>query len=138
MPTWERRPAWAGESDAPHPLRAKASIVFQKTDRRRVEMDETYMGGYRALAGGRSTKNKTPVVALVQRGGDMRSMVMERVTGDNLNAAIREHVEVGSIVCTDDYLPYRRMPKIFTHKAVKHGRKEYAQKEGDFTVHEYR
>jgi len=100
-----------------------------------VEMDETYVGGYCALAGGRSTKNKTPVVALVERGGDMRSMVMERVTGDNLSAAIREHVEVGSIVCTDDYMPYRRMPKIFTHKSVKHGRKEYARREGDFVVH---
>lgn len=27
------------------------------------------------------------------------------------------------------------MPKIFTHKAVKHSAKQYARKEGDFTVH---
>lgn len=100
-----------------------------------VEMDETYVGGYSPRHGGRSTKNKVPVVALVERKGDMRSMVMERVTARNLSEAIREHVEVGSTVCTDDYLPYRRMPKIFTHKSVKHGRKEYARREGDFTVH---
>jgi hypothetical protein len=27
------------------------------------------------------------------------------------------------------------MPKIFTHKPIKHSRKEYARKEGDFTAH---
>src|SRR5207302_8721467 len=71
----------------------------------------------------------------VERGGDARSMVMARVTAENLSNAIREHVEVGSTVCTDDFLAYRGMPKIFTHKPVKHSAKEYARKEGDFTVH---
>lgn len=62
-------------------------------------------------------------------------MVMERVTAKNLLGAVREHVEVGSTVCTDDFLAYRGMPKIFTHKPVKHSAKEYARKEGDFTAH---
>ena len=51
------------------------------------------------------------------------------------SSAIREHVEVGSTVCTDDFRAYRGMPKIFTHKAVKHSAKEYVRKEGDFKVH---
>jgi transposase-like protein len=100
-----------------------------------VEMDETYVGGKYRHGKGTGKSNKTPVVALVQRGGDMRSMVMERVTGENLRSAIREHVEVGSIVCTDDFNAYRSMPKIFTHKAVKHSAKEYTRREGNFTVH---
>lgn len=101
-----------------------------------IEVDETYVGG-KATGRGRKAKlsNKTAVVSLVERGGNKRSFVMERVTGDNLRSAIREHVEVGSIVCTDDFFGYRSMPKIFTHKAVKHAAKEYARKEGGFTVH---
>jgi transposase-like protein len=102
-----------------------------------IEMDETYVGG--KLKGGKrgrgAVQNKTPVVALVERGGDVRSMVMERVTGRNLISAIREHVEVGSTVCTDDYGAYRKMPLIYTHKSVKHSRKEYARREKDLTVH---
>lgn len=100
-----------------------------------IEMDETYVGGARHFGKGSGRKNKIPVVALVQRGGDMRSMVMERITSKNLNRAIREHVEVGSTVCTDDFVSYIKMPKIFTHKSVKHSAKEYARREGNFTVH---
>ncbi len=99
-----------------------------------VEVDETYVGG-KAHGSTSKFKNKTCVVSLVQRGGDKRSMVMERVTGANLHAAIMEHVQDGSTVCTDDYFAYRKMPKIFKHKSVKHSVKEYARKEGDFTVH---
>jgi transposase-like protein len=103
-----------------------------------VEMDETYVGGKATGSGKRGRPvggNKTCVVSLVERGGNARSMVMDRVTARNLHQAIREHVEVGSIVCTDDFNVYRSMPKIFTHKPVKHSAKEYARKEGNFTVH---
>src|SRR5437016_5359326 len=101
-----------------------------------IEMDETYVGGKTTGKGrGHHQPNKTCVVSLVERGGDARSMVMDRVTAKNLLGAVREHVEVGSTVCTDDFLVYRGMPKIFTHKPVKHSAKEYARKEGDFTIH---
>jgi transposase-like protein len=79
--------------------------------------------------------NKTCVVSLVERGGKSHSMVLNRITGRNLKGAIMEHVQDGSVVVTDDYFGYRPMPKIFEHKAVKHSAKEYARKEGDFTVH---
>jgi transposase-like protein len=101
-----------------------------------VEMDETYVGGKAKGAGrGRGVKNKVCVVALVERGGKARSLVMDRVTSQNLNAAIREHIEVGSTVCTDEYQGYKSIPKIFTHKPVKHSAYEYTRKEGDFVVH---
>jgi transposase-like protein len=100
-----------------------------------VEVDETYIGGHRTKVGPGYKKNKTAVVSLVERGGTKRSFVMERVTGPNLKNAIMEHVQDGSIVCTDDYFGYRPMPRIFTHKPVKHSREEYARKEGDFTAH---
>jgi hypothetical protein len=32
-------------------------------------------------------------------------------------------------------MAYRGMPKIFTHKPVKHSAKEYVRKEKDFSVH---
>jgi transposase-like protein len=101
-----------------------------------VEVDETYVGGKTHGRGtGKGTPNKTCVVSLVERGGNARSFVLDRITGQNLKGAIMEHVQDGSVVVTDDYFGYRPMPKIFTHKAVKHSAKEYMRKEKDLKVH---
>jgi len=100
-----------------------------------VEVDETYIGGKRRGQGSSKLGNKTCVLSLVERGGRARSMVLDRVTGQNLKGAIMEHVQDGSIVCTDDYFGYRPMPRIFTHKPVKHSAYEYVRKEGKFTAH---
>src|SRR5207253_5538849 len=48
---------------------------------------------------------------------------------------IDEHVVEGSIVVTDDYYGYRKMPPVYDHKSVKHSAKEYVRKERDFKVH---
>src|SRR4030095_15477767 len=91
-----------------------------------VEIDETYVGGKatgsrqtgRSLAG-----NKTCVVSLVERGGHARSFVLDRVTAENLHRKIDEHVVEGSIVVTDDYHGYRKMPPVYDHKSIKHSEK---------------
>src|SRR5439155_9439118 len=103
-----------------------------------VEVDETYVGGKTSGLGkqGRSVSgNKTCVVSLVERGGNARSFVLDRITGQTLKSAIMEHVQDGSVVVTDDYFGYRGIPKIFSHKAVKHSAKEYWRKEKDLDVH---
>src|ERR1043166_1239567 len=93
-----------------------------------VEVDETYVGGKATGTGktGRSpTSNKACVVSLVERGGKARSRVIDRVTSENLHGAIMEHIQDGSTVVTDDFMGYRNMPRIFTHKPVKHSAKDY-------------
>jgi transposase-like protein len=78
-----------------------------------VEVDETYVGGKpRPEAGapkakpGRGTK-KTPVVALVERGGKVRARKVERVDGATLKAAIRSHVDRSATIMTDEWPAYR-------------------------------
>jgi transposase-like protein len=101
-----------------------------------VEVDETYVGGKNIGKGHAATyDNKTPVVALVERGGNVRSMVMTDVTGDNLKAAVREHVMLWSHVYTDERGGYVGLDTRFEHKAVKHAVKEYARREGNIVVH---
>ena len=103
-----------------------------------VEVDETYVGGKATGTGktGRSpTSNKACVVSLVERGGKARSLVIDRVTSENLHGAIMEHIQDGSTVMTDDFMGYRNMPRIFTHKPVKHSAKEYTRREKDLLVH---
>jgi len=103
-----------------------------------VEMDETYIGGKATGSGkrGRSPdSNKTCVVSLVQRGGQARSFVLDRVTAENLHRKIDEHVMEGSVVVTDDYRGYWNMPPVYDHKSIKHSAKKYVRKEGGFKVH---
>jgi transposase-like protein len=101
-----------------------------------VEVDETYVGGKRIGFGNKAGwDNKIPVVALVERGGRVRSQVMERVTGKNLKNAIRENVLVCSDVHTDDNNKYRGLGPKYTHRVVKHKVKEYARREDGQVTH---
>jgi transposase-like protein len=100
-----------------------------------VEVDETYVGGKpRPEAGapnakrGRGTK-KTPVVALVERGGKVRVRKTERVDGKTLKAAIRKNVDRSATIMTDEWPAYRGIGTEFDggHKTVNHGQGEYAR-----------
>src|SRR5262249_24116544 len=79
--------------------------------------------------------NKACVVSLVQRGGQSRSFVMDRVTAENLHRKIDEHVMEGSVVVTDDFQGYRKMPPVYEHKSIKHSAKKYMRREGEVKVH---
>ncbi len=50
-------------------------------------------------------KEKTPVVALVERNGRVRSKPVQRVNGRTLKTAIRENVHRDSRIMTDDSVP---------------------------------
>lgn len=103
-----------------------------------VEVDETYVGGKPRNPGphnkrGAGTK-KTPVLALVERGGDVRAWPIERVTVDTLQTAVKEHVDQGARVMTDESFAYQGLDEHFEggHHTVKHTAKEYAR--GDVTT----
>ena len=93
-----------------------------------VEADETYIGGKAHGKRGRGATNKTPVFALIQRGGDVRSFKAERVTAKNLKGIIREHVSKDSTIMTDEFLAYKGLSKEFAdHQTVNHGTGEYVR-----------
>jgi len=98
-----------------------------------VEIDETYIGA-RDKKGSRRGRpgpdsHKTPVVALVERGGRVRAFPMPRVTADNLEAAIKTHVDEGATMMTDEFIPYRTIARRTgrKHETVNHSDKEYVR-----------
>lgn len=95
-----------------------------------VEVDETYVGGKsRQHRRGRGSERKTPVVALVERNGNIKTKVVERVTAKELKSAIRDNVHKKSTIMTDEWRSYRGIGKEFKggHKVVNHGMGEYVR-----------
>ena len=102
-----------------------------------VEADETYVGGKVKGKGVYVGKqNKTPVVSLVQRQGEVRSFHVEQVTAKNLKPILKEHVHGWSNLMTDDSAVYAHLGKKFaTHDVVKHSASEYVRREPGKIVH---
>ena len=101
-----------------------------------VEVDETYFGGERrnmskskraAMNKSRGPVGKTAVVGVKDRdSNEVRAEVVQRTNGATLQGFIREHVEPGSTVYTDDAAAYRGMQD-FEHEAVNHTVSEYVR-----------
>ncbi|MBN1975563.1 MAG: IS1595 family transposase [Sedimentisphaerales bacterium] len=105
-----------------------------------VEADETYVGGkprhhQTKIEGikrsiGRGTK-KTPVFAIVERNGNVRTKVMKKITVETLKEELIKNVELSSRLNTDDFPLYRNIGKPFDggHGIVNHKIKEYTRGE---------
>jgi transposase-like protein len=111
-----------------------------------VEIDETYCGGKPRLFDGKPTKkgrgtlHKTPVVAMVQRNGEVRTKVVTNVSHKNLSGFVKANIEKGSVVNTDSFSMYHTLLwPIYRvgdgrHDIVNHSKKEYARHNLDGTV----
>lgn len=83
------------------------------------EVDETYVGGKpRKPAGGgkpapgtgyRRNSNKMPVVAMLQRDGDVRTKVVPNVTGRNLSQFVNANIAKSATVNTDQSGMYHNL-----------------------------
>ena len=93
-----------------------------------VELDEAYVGG-RTSGGkrGRGAPNKTIVMGLASRDGQMKATVIPNVKKDTLRNVVLQNVEAGSFVSTDELYSYNLLTGDgYKHGTVKHGQKEYA------------
>jgi len=93
-----------------------------------VEADETYIGGKRPGKRGRGAAGKTPVIGVLERGGNVVANTATNVKAKTLIPNIADHVEAGSTVMTDELHSYRHLPNFgYIHETVNHGSKEYVR-----------
>jgi transposase-like protein len=97
-----------------------------------VEVDETYVGGlegnkhWNKRLRSRWVEGKVQVVGLKSRDGQIRAFAVPNTLTGTLSKIIRENVEPGSDVYTDEYPNYRKLNE-FNHQIVRHGIKQYAR-----------
>lgn len=106
-----------------------------------VAVDETYVGGKprkenkgedgneepkKKSKRGRGT-DKTPVLALVERNGNVVSKPVQRVNAATLKGAIKEMIHKGSCIMTDEWAAYTGIGQHFSggHEVVNHGNGEF-------------
>jgi transposase-like protein len=124
------RAAWFLMHRLRHAMESNEGLFAQLTGV--VEADETYVGARnkRGTKRGRPgpDSHKAPVVALVARGGQARLFPMERVTSNNLRAALRKNVHPSSTSMTEEFQVYTKAGKEFAkHETVNHGLGEYVR-----------
>jgi transposase-like protein len=98
-----------------------------------VEADETFIGGkarnmhvaqrQRRITG-TGTKDKTPVMGILERGKDGKSRIRTSVIPNRKKSAVqgevRKHVEAGSALYTDFLLSYEGLAGEYAHRVVDH------------------
>ncbi|ESY76108.1 transposase IS1595 [Mesorhizobium sp. LNHC221B00] len=106
-----------------------------------VEADETYFGPKdtikkRTIRGKPSNSSKRSIVALVERGGSVRSFHVERATKASVRDVLVRNADRKSTLMTDESNFYPITGKEFAdHATVKHTGGEYVRYEADRIVH---
>ena len=74
---------------------------------------------------GRSTKDKTPVIGVLQRDGKIIAKTAKDVSGKTLKSFIKQNVKKGSTIHTDEWKSYNGLSADYDHNIVSHGKGEY-------------
>lgn len=101
---------------------------FRKLDGE-VEVDETFIGGKAANMHkrirekkilGRGTVSKSIVQGVLERGGEVRTMVVRDTEGETLRPNVFHNVEFGARVYTDANRSYFGLSRRFVHYMIDH------------------
>jgi transposase-like protein len=102
---------------------------FDKKLSGHVEADETFIGGkarnmhvskrQRRITG-RGTVDKVPVMGILKRGGEVRTIVVDDRKKKTLQAEVNKHVRAGAALYTDELLSYEGLASKYAHQVINH------------------
>ena len=93
-----------------------------------VEIDETLVGGSVSGMGSGYKDNKTCVVGMLERNGELIARVVSSRTKPAMHGLINAHVLPGTTIHTDEFGGYKDLAlNGYRHVTVNHAAKEYAK-----------
>jgi len=93
-----------------------------------IEADETFIGGRKKGMKFKGGQGKASVMGMVKRGGKVKTKVIPDRQTHTLLKALKDNVEFGSNLITDDYPVYRKAGRIgLFHDSVNHSKEEYVR-----------
>lgn len=96
-----------------------------------VEVDETLIGGSVEGKGSGYKGNKTCVVGMLERGGEVVTKVVMSRHREPMERLVQDNVLLGSTIATDEFGSYRRLDSLgFNHVTVRHNKGQYTTHNG--------
>lgn len=94
-----------------------------------IEVDESYFGSRHSGKRGRGAENKTIVFGLFKRNGKVYTEIVPDCKARTLQAIIRGHVELDSVIHSDGWRGYNGLVDVGyeKHLRVDHGSNEFAR-----------
>jgi transposase-like protein len=93
-----------------------------------IEADETFIGRKKGAPKKRAYHHKNAVLSLVERGGEVRSFVVEKTDSATIMPIVRENVAKEARVMTDEAKHYSKLGGEFSeHGSVNHSAGEYVR-----------
>lgn len=99
-----------------------------------VESDETFIGGkeknkhaWQRTGGKQGGAGKIAVLGLLERGGELRTMVTPSLRKGDVQGAIRAHVGKGAGLYTDEHPAFNGLGSDYVHLRVNHSAGEYVR-----------
>jgi transposase-like protein len=93
-----------------------------------VQADETFIGGKarnmhrdkRAKMNGAFSDNKVIVAGVLETGGKVKTQIVENRSMRTLHALVKENIQPGSTLHTDDFYGYWGLAQEYVHEVVNH------------------
>ena len=105
-------------------------VVMLGGEGKEVEVDETFVGGaarfmhksvHKRRITETGTKDKTAVMGILERGGEVRTAVVGNRKKHALQSNIHAHVKAGSAIYTDALMSYQGLKQQgFEHQVIDH------------------
>src|SRR3989344_7756067 len=91
-----------------------------------LELDESYFGGKRKGKRGRGANNKAIVFGILERKGQVHTVIVQDVSAETLMNEIKNKTLKGSVFFTDGWRSYNSLEQYGKHNIIKHDEDQFA------------